>query len=225
MTRTAPITPTPEIVLRHVEPEEDLAFAKALEVVERLAASPGRWELRRDSTWHNGDHRIFRASHEVSIQPKEGSALVVVDMAKGAWTGPVEATRHILDAMRMVRGRRSDDDQDQFAHRWCIAAFSTMSDTGHLPKRVSMATPWESASWEPKGRGDHSPRIRRMLDACPTALRWEAHMDDGLPHVRIDAVEWTLWNQQDLNPDAMEILRAFRSVEERIDAMVARTES
>lgn len=216
-------TPCAEIVLRHVEPGDDLAFARVLETIEKLDARPWDWELRRDSVWHNGEHRIFHNSDEISIQPKFGSALVVVTFPKGAWQNPAHGTRHILEAIRMVAGRGQDDDQYVVADDWCLAAFCTLSDTGHSPKRVAMATPWQPASWEPIGRKAHGNAVRRVLDACPTALRWEAHIDDGLPHVRIDRIDWTTWNQEDLSPDPMEILRAMASVEARIATLAART--
>jgi len=220
----APATaPRAEIVLRHVEPGDDLAFARARETVEALDADPWSWELREDGVWHHGEHRIFHGSDEIGIQPMHGSALVTVTFPKNAWQDAAHGTRHILEAIRMVSGRGDDDQQYVVADDWCLAAFCTLSDAGHSPKRVAMATPWEPASWEPVGRRGHGQAVRRLLDACPTALRWEAHLDDGLPHVRIDQIEWTAWNQQDLEPDAMEILRAMASVEARIAALAART--
>jgi hypothetical protein len=220
----APLTaPRAEIVLRHVEPGDDLAFARALETVEWLDAHPWDWELQSDSDWHHGEHRIFHSSDEIGIQPKHGSALVTVTFPKGAWQDAAHGTRHILQAMRIVSGRGDQDEQYVLADDWCLAAFSTLSESGHSPKSVAMATPWEPASSDPVGRRGHGKSVRRLLDACPSALRWEAHLDDGLPHVRIDRIEWTTWNQEDLSPNAMEILRAMSSIEARIAALAART--
>lgn len=220
MTLPAPSTaPVPEIVLRHTEPGDDLAFGRAMEVVERLDASPDRWELR-DGVWHHGEHRIFVSQGDVGIQPKEGSSLIVVTMPKPTRRDPVRETRHVLDAIRMVHGRGNDDDQYILADQWCMTLFMTPADDGTTPEGVRMATPWQPASWRIDKHAVDGTAISRLIATCPTALIWEGHIEDGLPHVRIDPVEWTKWNQEDADPDAMEILRASLAIERRISMMM-----
>lgn len=209
----------PDIVLRHTEQGDEYAFGKALDTVERLAATPGRWELRRDSIWHHGDHRIFHELDLVSIQPRQGSALISVIAPKGHVRNPVEGTRHVLEAMHMVKDRGDDDDQYMLADQWCTVAFAAADESGTPTGSVVMATPWSPAERNPEPRSGHCKAIQRILDVSPTAMRWEGHVDDGLPHVRIDPVDWNTWNHEDQDVDPMEVLRAMQAIEARIEAM------
>lgn len=204
-------TPHPDLVLAH-EPPHRPSFEFVLDLLRAINADPEGW-VRVDGVWHHGGNRLFGSGEEVSLQPREGSAAIVVARRRGSWTEPREAARGMLDALLMVSGREPDSDGPALARRWLLAAFHARSATGHAPKRVAMATPWEPAAWDPVGRGGHNERVARILACCPTALRWEAHDEDGLPHVRIDRVEWTAWDQEHDGPDAMELLRAVRETQ------------